>query len=293
MAHVTTDDGVKLYVEETGSGTPVVMVHEYAGDCRSFEPQVRAWARRYRCITFNARGYPPSDVPEELEKYSQERARDDIRSVLDGLAIDKAHIVGLSMGGFATLHFGFAYPERALGLVVGGCGYGAQPDKQSQFKDESVKVADSIARLGMAEVSKTYSMGPTRVQHLNKDPRGFKEFQQQLAEHSTRGSELTQRGVQGRRPSLWNLVDKMKALDVPTLILTGDEDEPCLEPSILMKRSIRSAWLAVLPNSGHNINLEEPALFNRLCEDFFHQIESGRWWNRDPRSVTSSILGMK
>src|SRR3954453_11817201 len=155
MAHVTTDDGVKLHVEETGSGTPIVMVHEYAGDCRSFEPQVRAWARRYRCITFNARGYPPSEVPEELEKYSQERARDDIRSVLDGLGIDKAHIVGLSMGGFATLHFGFAYPERALGLVVGGCGYGAQPEKQSQFKDESVKVADSIARLGMAEVSKT------------------------------------------------------------------------------------------------------------------------------------------
>jgi pimeloyl-ACP methyl ester carboxylesterase len=293
MAHITTDDGVRLYVEETGSGTPIVFVHEYAGDCRSFEPQVRAWSRRYRCVAFNARGYPPSDVPEEVEKYSQERARDDIRSVLDGLEIDKAHILGLSMGGFAALHFGFAYPERALSLVVGGCGYGAQPEKRAQFTAESHNVADKIARMGMEEFAKIYSMGPSRVQHLNKDPRGFAEFQHQLAEHSTRGAELTQRGVQARRPSLYDLVDKMKALEVPTLILTGDEDEPCLEPSILMKRNIRSAWLAVMPGAGHNINLEDPALFNRLCLDFFHQVDSGRWMNRDPRSISTSILGVK
>lgn len=293
MAHITTDDGVRLYVEETGSGIPIVFVHEYAGDYRSFEPQVRAWSRRYRCITFNARGYPPSDVPDDVEKYSQERARDDIKSVLDALKIEKAHILGLSMGGFATLHFGFAYPERALSLTIGGCGYGAQPEKRAQFTAESLKVADKIAELGMTEFSKIYSMGPSRVQHLNKDPRGFEEFRQHLAEHSTRGAELTQRGVQARRPSLYDLVDKMRALDVPTLILTGDEDEPCLEPSIMMKRNIKSAWLAVMPGAGHNINLEDQELFNRLCLDFFHQVESGRWMNRDPRSVSSSILGVK
>jgi pimeloyl-ACP methyl ester carboxylesterase len=293
MGHITTDDGVRLYVEDTGSGTPIVFVHEYAGDHRSFEPQVRAWSRRYRCITFNARGYPPSDVPDDVEKYSQARARDDIRSVMDGLKIDKAHVLGLSMGGFATLHFGIAYPGHSLSLVVGGCGYGAPPDKQAQFRDESHAVADSIAKLGMGEVAKTYSMGPARVQHLNKDPRGFAEFARQLAEHSTRGSELTQRGVQARRPSLYDMIDQMKALSVPTLIITGDEDEPCLEPGLLMKRTIQSAQLAVMPGAGHNINLEDSELFNRLCLDFFHQVESGRWLNRDPRSVSASILGMK
>ncbi|MGA9122698.1 MAG: alpha/beta hydrolase, partial [Pseudolabrys sp.] len=118
MPHLTTDDGIKLYYEETGTGIPIVFIHEFAGDYRSYEQQVRHFSKYYRCITFNARGYPPSDVPKDGELYSQERARDDIRSVLDGLKIDKAHIVGLSMGGFAALHFGFTYPERCRSIVV-------------------------------------------------------------------------------------------------------------------------------------------------------------------------------
>src|ERR1700726_560050 len=137
MPHLSSDDGIKLYYEETGSGIPIVFVHELAGVCRASEPQVRCFSRRYRCITFNARGYPPSDVPQDAEAYSQDRARDDIRAVMDALAIDKAHLVGLSMGGFATLHFGFTYPARARSLVVAGCGYGAEPGQQQKFQEES------------------------------------------------------------------------------------------------------------------------------------------------------------
>src|SRR5215813_3904894 len=137
MPKLTTDDGVQLYYEETGSGTPVVFVHEFGGDHRSWEPQVRYFARRYRCVAYNARGYPPSDVPADPASYSQERARDDIRAVLDALGITTAHVVGLSMGGFATLHFGLAYPSRAVSLVVAGCGYGAEPGKRQQFHDDT------------------------------------------------------------------------------------------------------------------------------------------------------------
>jgi pimeloyl-ACP methyl ester carboxylesterase len=292
MAMATTDDGVGLYYEETGAGAPIVFVHEFAGDLRSFEPQVRYFSRRYRCIAYNARGYPPSDVPESFERYSQERARDDIRCVLDGLKIEKAHIVGVSMGAFAVLHFGFAYPERAKSLVVAGCGYGAEPSRRQQFADEALRIAAEIDDDGIAEVSKTFGAGPARVQYRNKDPRGYEEFLAQFAEHSSLGSANTMRGVQARRPSLWDLVDKMKALDVPTLIATGDEDDPCLEPGLLMKRAIRSAALVILPNTGHALNLEEPDLFNRFCDDFFHQVEAGRWPRRDPRAVVGSIFGM-
>src|ERR1700732_2284099 len=164
MPHITTDDGVRLYYEDTGSGPPIVFVHEFADDCRGFEPQIRYFSRRYRCIAYNARGYPPSDVPEEPERYSQDRARDDIRAVLNALGIAKAHVVGLSMGGFATLHFGLAYPDRALSLVVAGCGYGAEPGKRQQFHDETARTSAQIAEKGMAEVAKTYGAGPTRVQ---------------------------------------------------------------------------------------------------------------------------------
>jgi pimeloyl-ACP methyl ester carboxylesterase len=292
MAHITTTDGIRLYCEEAGSGDPIVFVHEFAGDYRGYETQLRFFARRYRCIAFNARGYPPSDVPQDWHLYSQERARDDIRDVLDGLGIAKAHIVGISMGGFATLHFGFAYPGRARSLVVAGCGYGAQPDKRAQFTEEVARTAAAIESQGMAEVAKTYGAGPTRVQYQNKDPRGYAEFLAQLAEHSTPGAANTQRGVQARRPSLWELTEEMKRLDVPTLIATGDEDDPCLEPGILMKRMIPAAALVVFPNTGHALNIEEPDLFNRTLADFFHQVECGRWPRRDPRSVTGSILGM-
>jgi pimeloyl-ACP methyl ester carboxylesterase len=293
MPFVNTDDGLKLYYEETGSGTPIIFVHEFAGDHRSWEPQLRYFARRYRCIAFNARGYPPSDVPQDGEKYSQDKARDDIRAVLDGLPIGKAHVVGLSMGGFATLHFGLQYPERALSLVVAGCGYGAQPGKREQFQQEVEQTARHIETQGMTKAAESYALGPTRVQFQNKDPRGWAEFAGLLAEHSSTGATLTMLGVQRRRPSLYELVDRMQRLTVPTLVVTGDEDEPCLEPGLLMKRTIKTAGLVVIPNSGHTINLEEPAAFNRCCDDFFHQVEAGRWPTRDRRATTATILGTR
>ena len=290
MPHVTTTDGIKLYYEEAGSGLPVIFVHEFAGDYRSYEAQMRYFSRRFRCIAYNARGYPPSDVPDRPNLYSQERARDDIRDMLDGLKIERSHVAGISMGGFATLHFGLNYPERAISLVVGGCGYGAEPTKRAQFEAESEAAAKRFETLGIDEAANSYAIGPTRVQFQNKDPRGWNEFQVMLKQHSPIGSALTLRGVQKRRPSLYDLTDKMKRLSVPTLVMTGDEDEPCLEASLMMKRAIPSAGLVVLPRTGHALNLEEPALFNRFVDEFFHQVESGRWLLRDPRSLTGKIL---
>jgi pimeloyl-ACP methyl ester carboxylesterase len=291
MPLLTTDDGVKLHCEEVGSGAPLIFVHEFAGDWRSWEPQLRHFGRRYRCIAYNARGFTPSDVPDDVEKYSQDRARDDIKAVMDALKLDKAHIVGLSMGGFATLHFGFTYPERVLSLVIGGCGYGASADKRAQFAEETEAAARRFEEVGMSKAAMGYALAPSRVQFQNKDPRGWQEFADQLAGNSTRGAALTMRGVQKRRPSLFDLVDRMKTITAPTLIMTGDEDWPCLEPALLMKRTISTAGLVVMPNTGHTINLEEPGAFNQHVDDFLHAVEAGRWPSRDPRAMVSAILG--
>ena len=293
MPYAITDDGVKLYYEETGSGTPVIFVHEFAGDQCSWEPQVRHFGRRYRAIAYNARGCPPSDVPEAISFYSQNRAADDIAAVLDHLGIDRAHVVGLSMGGFATLHFGFRHPARALSLTVAGCGYGAEPSQREQFRAEAETIAAFIKSQGMAAFADKYAYGPTRVQLENKDPRGFAEFKRLLAGHSATGSANTQLGCQRERPSLYDLVDQMKALTVPTLVLMGDEDWFCLTPGILMKQNIPSAALAVMPNCGHGINVEEPDEFNSIVSDFLAQVDSGRWPTRDIRAVTTSITGMR
>jgi pimeloyl-ACP methyl ester carboxylesterase len=269
-----------------------VFVHEFAGDGRSWEPQVRHFSRRWRCITYNARGYPPSEVPPDFERYSQERVREDLRCVLEQLDLPAPHIVGLSMGAFATLHFGMRYcaqgaPARARSLTLAGCGTGAHPAVYAKFQQEARALADGIERQGMAHFAASYGHGPARLQLRDKDPRGFAEFARQLAEHSATGSANTMRGYQARRPCLYELTDDMARVDVPVLVMTGDEDEPCLEPSLLIKRTIARAGLAVLPRSGHAINLEEPALFNALLENFLQQVDAGRWPVRDAASRPS------
>jgi pimeloyl-ACP methyl ester carboxylesterase len=292
MPHLLTDDGVRLYYEETGSGAPIVFVHEFAGDIRSWEPQVRYFSRRYRCIAFNARGWPPSDVPPDVGSYSQARACDDIRAVLDGLKIAKAHIVGLSMGGFATLHFGLTYPDRACSLLVAGAGYGAERGEREKFRSEATVIAAKLEKEGMAAFAEAYAYGPTRVQFEAKDPRGFAEFKAMLAEHSAKGAANTQLGVQRERPSIFDLEAQLAKLSVPTLVVTGDEDWPCLLPGVFIKRTCPTAALLVVPNSGHTINIEEPAAFNAALEGFLAQVDSGRWPTRDPRALSQSITGM-
>jgi len=276
MPNITTDDGVGLYYEEAGSGTPVVFVHEFAGDIEAWEPQLRHFARRYRCIAYNARGYPPSDVPDGVERYSQDRAREDIRCVMDALKIDRAHVVGLSMGGFATLHFGIRYSARALSLTVAGCGYGAHPSTRAAFQENARENGRIILEKGMAHFAATYGHGPTRLQLKRKDPRGFAEFIRRFGAHSAKGSASTMMGYQARRPSLYDLTAEIAKISAPVLIVNGDEDEACLEPGLMLKRTIPDCGHVMFPKTGHAMNLEEPALFNQVVEAFFDQVEAGR-----------------
>jgi len=292
MPSAVASDNVKLYYEETGEGRAVIFVHEFAGDMRAWEPQMRHFGRRYHCVSYNARGYPPSDVPP-ASQYSQEIARDDIIAVMDAAGIEKAHIVGLSMGGFAALHFGIAHGNRAHSITVAGCGYGAEPEKRQQFREETAATAKLIEEDGAQAFAEAYSMGPTRVQFLNKNPRGFQEFKEQLAEHSTEGAARTMLGVQRERPSLFELQEQMAEITTPTLILTGDEDWPCLLPGIMMKQSIPTAALAVMPNCGHTINIEDPQAFNSIVDRFLAEVDAGTWPTRDPRAMATSILGLK
>ncbi|GIW05640.1 MAG: hydrolase [Dehalococcoidia bacterium] len=290
MPHVTTNDGVRLFYEERGSGAPIVFVHEFADDYRSWAPQVSAMARRYRTIAYNARGYPPSDVPEDVRMYSQQRAADDIRDLLDGLGIDRVHLCGISMGGYASLHFTIQHPERVRSLVLAGAGYGSTPAERAKFQADVEVTARRMLEEGMRSVAQWYSRGPTRVQFEAKDPDRFRAFAERLAEHSDLGSANTFLGVQKERPSVFDLKDQLAALDVPVLIVVGDEDDPCLEPALFMKRTIPRAGLVMLPKSGHTINLEEPERFNAAVLDFLATVDAGRWERRDPRSQTGSAI---
>ena len=290
MPTLQARDGTRLYYEEAGSGTPILFVHEFGGDWRSWEPQMRYFTRRYRCITYSARGYLPSDVPTDPAHYSQDIAVSDMLDVLDGLGIGKAHIVGLSMGGFATLHFGLSHADRALSLVVAGAGYGAEKEHEDYFRDVSREVARCFEEQGAPAFSRTYATAASRIVFQLKDPRGWEEFATQLGEHSSQGSALTMRGVQARRPSIYDLESELAQMRVPTLVVVGDEDDHCIQPGVFLKKTVPASGLLILPKTGHTLNLEEPALFNQFVSDFLATVEQDKWLPRDARSMPSEIM---
>ncbi len=265
MPYATAADGTRIYYEEAGSGFPLVWCHEFAGSMESWEAQVRFFARRFRVITFNARGYPPSDVPGDAGHYSQQHNVDDLAALLRHLQIDRAFIGGLSMGGATTVHFGLQHPEIARALIIASAGSGS--DDPPTFRENCRRLAGSLRADGTKALD-GYATGPARVQLRRKDPRGYEEFRRLLMAHSPEGSAFTMENVQGGRPPIYDFEASLRELRIPTLVLIGDEDEPCINPALFLKRTIPGAGLAVFPNSGHCINLEEPDLFNRLVLDF-------------------------
>lgn len=284
MSFAQTDDGVSLYYEDCGRGDTIIWVHEFAGDHQSWEPQLSFFARQFHCITFAARGYPPSDVPGSLDSYSQIRAAHDIAAVLDAASVERAHVVGLSMGGFAALHFALLHPERAITLTAAGVGYGAEPAFIDEFKALSNEAARQFESMGSQKLAPVYGSGASRIQFKHKDPRGWTNFVDKLALHDQVGAANTMRGVQARRPSLYDLQADLQKLAVPTLIITGDEDDHCLQPSVYLKQTIPACGLLVLPKTGHTINLEEPEKFNRAVADFIALAECQQWRTRHPEA---------
>ena len=285
MPFATTRDKVRLHYEEAGSGTPILFVHEFGGDHRSWEMQMRYFSRRHRCIAYAARGYTPSDVPPDAESYSYKHMMNDVIGMLDYLDIGKAHIVGLSMGAYSTLHVGLNYPDRAMSLTLAGIGSGSERDRQEEFRKGAEATASLFETKGSKHVAETYGGGPGRVPLEVKDPRGYREFAQQFAEHDAQGSAHVMRNFQGRRPSIYEFEAAIRAIALPTLIVVGDEDDACIEPSLFLKKCIAPSGLAMFPKTGHGVNLEEPALFNQMVGDFVALAEAGRWGPRDPRSI--------
>ncbi len=284
MPHVTSRDGTRLYYEEAGTGLPVVFVHEFAGDYRTWEPQMRHFSRSHRCVTYSQRGYPPSDVPTEPDRYLQSVFRDDVIALMDALKIEKAHVVGHSMGAATALHVGITYPSRCVSVTAAGCGYGSSPDPKvvEQSRAASRDNAKMFAENTMAEGARRYGDGPTRQSQKHKDPRGYAHFIKMLSEHSNVGHSLTMANLQAKRPTLYEMEADLKKFAPPLLVIVGDEDEWCVDASVYLRRTVPTAGLVVVPRTGHTITSEEPEKFNAALEEFFAETERGRWLSHKP-----------
>jgi pimeloyl-ACP methyl ester carboxylesterase len=279
MPKISAADGVKLYVEEVGAGVPIVFVHEYAGDYRSFEPQLRHFCRQHRCVSYSQRGYPPSDVPGDPSRYAQDIARDDVIAVMDALGIETAHIVGHSMGAYTALHVGIRHPQRCRSVAAAGCGWGSTPDpaKRDAMRALAAETGKMFAEEGIAAAAAKYADAPMRQAFKHKDPRGWAEFARMLSEHSAEGHAQTMLNLQLKRPTLWEMEAELKRFSPPLLVIVGDEDDLCLDGSLFLKRTVPTAALMVVPRAGHTINSEEPAAVNAALAELFAAVEAGRW----------------
>jgi pimeloyl-ACP methyl ester carboxylesterase len=283
-ARISSASGtIDLYFEETGEGFPLIWCHEYGGDYRSWEPQVRYFARRYRVITWNYRGYPPSDVPSDPAAYSVDILVEDLRSLMRYLGVTRAHVGGLSMGGGVALNFGIQHPDLAESLIIAAAGSGTVG--RQEFLETSERQAEIYETRGVEAKAEHFAGLATRRGFAEKDPHGWAEFLAHVRDHSGIGSALMMRGVQMKRKTIYELEPELQTVSVPSLIVVGDQDEPCLEPGLFMKRHLPHAGLLILPMTGHTANIEEPALFNQHVAEFLAAVENGRWgtWKRGAR----------
>jgi pimeloyl-ACP methyl ester carboxylesterase len=253
-------NGVELYYEIHGQGDWLVLAHEFSGGYKSWQPQVDALGQHHRVLVYNNRGYPPSTVPTDPAAYSQEHSIEDLRQLLEHAGVERPVLAGFSMGGSIVLNFGLAYPDRIRALVLAGTGTGSI-DKEQNARDFG-PIADRFLKDGPAKVGEDYLRGPTRMQLLRKHPAMWKKLYAEFCELSPLGMAYTLRGVQLKRPTMYELEAGLRTLRVPTLVIVGAEDTPALEPSGFLARTIPNARLEVLPDTGHTLQLEEPEAFN-------------------------------
>jgi len=270
MSPVVSVDGVKLHCEERGAGPAVLFVHEYGGSCRSFDAQVEAFHARYLCVVFNARGYPPSEAPASVGSYSQAHALADIGAVLDGLVIRRAHLVGVSMGAASALQFALKHPGRVLSATLVGIGSGS--DDPALFRQSAEANAKQIEAGGMRAFAEQMGRNPNRIRMMEKNPAEFRRSLEELSRMSPVGHANTMRGVQACRPPLYAYEKQLGSLRVPALVVVGNEDTGCRKPSEFLERVLPDARLVVVPKTGHAVNQEEPAEFNRLCLAFIDAV---------------------
>ena len=274
-ATVKTADGTKLFYEATGNGPPIVVLHETARTYRSFDLQVAALKDRFQCIVYNARGYPPSDVPAPLPLYSQDISAADLGAILDALGLSDAHIVGVSMGSAAALQFALRNARRVRSLVL--CSIGAGSDlKPGEFAANIETTAAKIEASEGEKLAEILGSPPDRQRLKEKNPAAFQQFMDEAVALSPVGLASAYRGVVKPRPPIYVYKEDVAGMKIPTLIVVGERDGPCIKPSRFLAETIADARLEILPGTGHSVNIEEPASVNRLVTDFAAAAEARR-----------------
>jgi pimeloyl-ACP methyl ester carboxylesterase len=263
-------NGISLYFEEAGRGRALVWVHGFSCGLRMWDPQVAAMADRYRVIAYDVRGHGASEAPDAPDRYSQAISVEDLLGLLRDLGIARAVVGGLSMGGNIALNFALAHPEMVDGLVV--CDTGAGSDNTAEWVAQCQAWADLIERQGIEAFADVITAHPLLARYAAQGPHALRHVRSLVTTHRARGLAHTLRGALARRPPIYALEAQLRRLAVPTLLIVGEFDEPCVKVHRFMADTLPAAEHVLIRGVGHMTNLEEPATFNGLVERFLRRI---------------------
>lgn len=249
-------NGIKLYYEVYGQGTPLVLMHGFAGTAESWKPQIPALSAKYRLILYDARGHWRSESPRSADLYSHDIFADDLRALLDHLDAEAAIVGGLSMGGVIALTYYFKHPERVRALILADSGPGFRnPERRAEWTRSRETVAQLLEEGGMPAFAKSkyalldYYTAPNIM--LQHDPTGLAHVNRKV---------LVIPDSQ--------LIDRLPEIRVPTLVLVGADDTDFLGAGEVMARKIPGAVHVVIPKAGHGANVDQPEAFNHAILDF-------------------------
>ena len=271
MPEAAASDGTQLWFETTGVGPALLLAHELGSDARQWREQVETLSDRFRCIVPNARGYPPSAVPDSDEAYLWDRFASDIGAVLDAAGERRAVVMGWSMGAYAALQFARLHPERVRGLVLVGIGSGSPSGDMAPWRLQMRDLAEAWLE-DPRRAARMLAEAPNRQALRRLNPAAFEAWLADLEGHSPQGMARTCRNYQGRRPSLTEFEGELARLEVPTLIVCGQEDGPCVETSRWLAGILPRARLWEPEGCGHCPNLEAPEMFNAEVGAFLSRL---------------------
>jgi pimeloyl-ACP methyl ester carboxylesterase len=271
---LTEIEGVNIYYEDEGEGRPIMMIHGFSADLSSWDEQAPALLKGYRVVRYDCRGHGRSGCPADPAAYSQEILVREALGLMDELGLEKAYVCGLSMGGNVALHLAFNHPHRVEAVIAACTGSGSSAE--DGFIERFEAIAGVLDEGKLELFADLLLSAPSFSTFTRLRPDLVQSQREQLMRNDPGGLANTIRGVQMKRPSIMSLEEKLKRLEAPVLILVGEEDMPCSGPAKFMNQHIPRSRLVVFPETGHILNLERPADFNREVMDFLSDVESGQ-----------------
>src|SRR6476659_4293376 len=248
-------DGVQIYYEVHGSGPPLLLTHGYSSTSQMWQGQIAALSRENSLVLWDMRGHGRSDYPDDPAAYSEALTVGDMAALLDEVGADKAIVGGLSLGGYMSLAFYRAHPERVRALLIIDTGPGfKKDDAREAWNKRAHDTGDRLERDGL-DVLKSGSRERSTVTH--RDASGLAR--------AARGM-LTQRDAR--------VIESLPDIKVPSLVVVGADDTPFLAASDYMAAKIPGARKIVVPAAGHAVNIDQPQAFIEAVLPFLDNLES-------------------